>query len=519
MLAAVIILSAVAVLAPTLGVPAGAVQSPLPGPISGWKTAAGTDGRTYMADAQGRAVQLHGFNIKTDDPDVATDELLAAAGERGMDHLRLTVFWDALEPTEGNFDEAYLDKIVAALDRAQARGILVILDMHQDVFGPAFGSRGIPTWATRTDGLPFEEQEVWLLNYMQPAVQRAFNHLYEDADLRQFQIRAWMQIVNRVKSHPAILGYDLLNEPFGEFRPGEDLPTAAARVEREQLTPMFQRLTDAISAVDPDHWVMFEPPNLASIGIPTSLGPVVGPKVAFYPHMYDPAVEAATYTPGGTIVYNPEFFGAWAKAITPYPMANRLPMLVGEWGIAHPEADGMDSFVKDSMRVLDEVGMGWSMFNWCKGGGYCPLDADGNDRPSIGRIFAPYARAIAGAPTSSVWDPDSAELKVIYSDNAATGTTQIFLPVSRSYPNGYTVEASDPTGSWSHSFDAATGVLSVTVPDTGGAHAICVKPEGAPVGCAVPVAPTTTTTTRLGTTPVNVSPRSYPSVAAPRFTG
>ena len=67
--------------------------------------------------------------------------MLADAAARGMDHMRLVVFWDHLEPAQGEFDEAYLDEIVAAMDRAERHGILVILDMHQDVFGEAFGSR------------------------------------------------------------------------------------------------------------------------------------------------------------------------------------------------------------------------------------------------------------------------------------------------------------------------------------------------------------------------------------------
>jgi endoglycosylceramidase len=499
-----------------------AVQGSLPSDVTGWTTTVGTDGRVYLADTQGRARQLHGANHKTDDPDTLTDQLLAAAAERGLDHIRLAIYWDTLEPSPGVYDAAYLAKVTAALDRAEAHGLLVILDMHQDVFGPAFGFKGIPVWATRTDGAPYVQQPVWLLNYLQPAVQNAFEHLYEDADLRQAQIDVWVHVVEAVKDHPAVLGYDLLNEPFGKLRPGEDLATAAARVEREQMTPMFQRLTDAISAVDPHHWVLFEAPNLASIGVPSSLGQVTGPKVAFYPHMYDPAIEAATYTPGGTIAYNPEFFGVWAGAITPYTAAHPMPMLVGEWGIAHPEAGGMDAFVRDSLATLDRVSSGWSVFNWCMGDGYCPIDANGDDRPNISQIFAPYARAIAGAPTSSVWDPTTAELRVEFADNAATGATEIFVPESRSYPGGFRVEASD--ASFTQTFDAGTGVLSVTTPDTGGAHAICVKPTSAPVGCALPVVvPTTSTTTAGGTgTPTGSGAgtgTASPVVATPRFTG
>ncbi|MCX7620928.1 MAG: cellulase family glycosylhydrolase [Acidimicrobiales bacterium] len=494
----------------SIPVPADAVQSPLPGPVSGWSTTIGTDGRVYLADAQGRARQFHGANHKTTDPDTLTDELLADAAERGLDHIRLSIYWDALEPVDDVFDDVYLDRFIAAMDRAAAHGLLVIIDMHQDVYGPAFGSRGIPEWATRTDGVPFVPQSVWLLNYLQPAVQNAFEHLYEDGDLRADQMQVWLHVVDRVKGHPALLGYDLLNEPFGKFRPGEDFLTAAARVERTQLTPMYQRLTDAISAVDPDHWVFVEPPNLASLGVPSSLGPVAGPKVAVYPHMYDAAIEAATYTPGGVVQYDPTFFDKWFSAASAYPATYRVPLLVGEWGVAHPTAPGMDAFIRDSLVTLDRVGSGWSVFNWCRGDGYCPIDASGNDRPGIAQIFQPYARAIAGAPTFSRWDAASRVLTVQYTDNAANGPTEIFIPESRSYPDGWEVRTTAPPGAWTSTFDPATGVLSVTVERTGGSHAICVLPVDSPQPCDLYVPPAPAPRPPLATSPI---------LATPAFTG
>jgi endoglycosylceramidase len=454
-----------------------------PGPVASWDTTVGTDGRVYIADARGRALGFHGFNVKTSDPAVdASDQLLADAAARGMDHMRLTVFWDHLEPAQGRFDTAYLDAIVAAMDRAERHGLLVILDMHQDVYGEAFDSRGIPAWATRTDGLPYEPQDVWFLNYLQPAVQAAFEHLYEDPDLRQAQIDAWLHVVERVKRHPALFGYDLLNEPFGKIRPGEDLLTAAARVEREQLTPMYQRLTDAITEVDRHHWVFIEPPNLASLGVATSLGEVRGPKVALYPHMYDPNIESATYTPGGVVEYDPAFFDRWASSITTYTDRHPIPLLVGEWGIAHPDRPGMDAFVRDSLATLEEVGSGWTQFAWCRGTGYCPIDANGADRPGIGQIFQPYARAVAGAPTATRWDPEARELRVTFEDNDARGTTDIYVHAA-SFPEGWEVATTDPRRRWRQSFDDDTRVLSVRTPDTDDTHTICLRPRGTGGAC------------------------------------
>ena len=483
------------------------------GSVADWSTVTGTDGRVYIADAQGRALQFHGFNVKTSNPaEAVTDKLLAASAARGMDHLRLGFYWQDLEPKQGEFDETFLDQLVTVLDRAEKHGILVILDMHQDVYGEAFDSKGIPAWATRTDGLPFEAQSNWLLSYLQPAVQAAFDHLYEDADLRQAQIDAWLHIVQRVKGHPALLGYDLLNEPFGKQRDGEDILSAAPRVEREQLTPMFQRLTDAISNVDPDHWVFFEPPNLASLGIATSLGEVRGPKVAIYPHMYDSAIEAATYSTDGTIQLDPAFFDKWANAITGYVKKYPMPMLVGEWGLAHPEIKGMDEFVARTLETLDRTTSGWSVFVGCFGSGYCTMDEAGQARPAIGQIFQPYARAIAGRPIDTRWDGSARTLKLrLDGRSSASGATQIFLDEAGTYPDGYRVETSDADGTWEHT--TVGGILLVTTPRTDGPHAICVKPVSAPRGCSVADDAPSTPTTVPG---LNGTPRPAPRPAPAR---
>ena len=45
----VVVVTALTVLG-VLVAPAGAVQPPLPGPIAGWSTTTGTDGRVFIAD-------------------------------------------------------------------------------------------------------------------------------------------------------------------------------------------------------------------------------------------------------------------------------------------------------------------------------------------------------------------------------------------------------------------------------------------------------------------------------------
>lgn len=446
---------------------------------------AGTDGRGYIADAQGRALQLRGFNIKTRDPlKDASDDLLAAGQQRGFDLLRLSVYWDQFEPNKDQYDQAYLDAVGTVLDRAASHGISVIIDFHQDVFGAKFGDHGVPLWATRDDGLAYTQHEVWLQNYLEPAVQAAWDHLYEDPDLQQAQSDAWVTVAKRFQNKPAVLGYDLLNEPFGKLRTGEDLVAAATRVQAVQLTAMYQRLSDAMHAADPTHWIFFEAPNVASLGIPVALGKINGTKLAYYPHMYDSSIESATYAPGGEVTgFDATFFDKYEKAIRDYPMQYGYPTYFGEWGIAHPDKPGMDEFVARSLALMDRIGSGWTVFNWCKGEGYCPLDKDGKDRVAIGQIVQPWARAIAGSPTSFTWDPKARTLTVVFKDSAATGTTDLFVPTT-TYPEGFAVAASDAKDAWSSQTDTATNIVHVTTPKTGGTHTVCLAPKGSSATCA-----------------------------------
>ncbi len=491
--------------------PVGAVVTPPLESVPS-STVTGTDGRVYMADAQGRALQFRGFNTgKEMTATVAeiTPELMEAAADTGFDLMRLSWQWHKLEPTNDAWDEAYLGQVVAALDLAEGHGVSVILDNHQDVFGPAFGGNGVPEWATRDDGQPFVTNpgDPWFIATLQPAVQAAWEHLYEDADLRAEQIESVLRVVDRVVGHPALLGYDLLNEPFGKMRPGEDLLTAAVRVESTQLTAMYQRLADAIRTVDTTSWIFVHPPNVATLGARTHLGRIDDPKLAYYPHFYDLGLESGTtFDPAST------FHATWEGVIGHYPETYDVPTLVGEWGLPDPAIGGAGTFIDRSLAVMERMSSGWTVFSWCAGAGYCVLDAAGRLDPAWQRLVQAWPRAIAGAPTSSRWDPATRALHVVYRVRPGTsGPTEIVVPPSL-YPDGFTVETSLAGGTWTWEADEAAGRLRVAMPADGDPdRAICISPGGVPGGCVVPVeAPPDTDP---------VAPPAGPVEAEARFTG
>jgi endoglycosylceramidase len=369
-----------------------------------------------LTDRHGRVLTLHGWNIE--DKEHRGEEALTAVTERhlrdmraeGFDFARLLVFWDDLEPTPGHYSRSYLRKIERVLDWAERYDVKVVIDAHQDVFGPAFGHRGIPEWATRTDGLPFTAHpDDWFAEYFEPAVQRAFTHLYEDADLRRAQAAMWRTLAARFAHHPAVLGYDLVNEPMGESRPGEDLATAARRIERDQLTPMYNRLADAVRSADRDAWLFVEPTPIVGEGVPTGLGRVDDPRVVYAPHFYDTAMEAgADYDPGAG------WIEAYERAVTAYPKRYRVPVVVGEWGPPDSSLPHMNRFYRDAMASLGRYTSGWAGYVWCYGGGYCAADADGALRTNKELTAEPYAESVAGTVRSASYDTGSGVYRLTY---------------------------------------------------------------------------------------------------------
>ncbi|MFF5974363.1 cellulase family glycosylhydrolase [Streptomyces sp. NPDC012769] len=413
---------------------AGAVAASLLAPTATARAETGGeagDAIPVLADSHGRALTLRGWNVedKTNRGEAAlsaiTEKHFRDMRAKGFNFARLLVFWDDLEPRPGHYSRDYLRKIERVLDWAEKHEVRVLIDAHQDVFGPAFGHRGIPEWATRTDGLPFTPHpDDWFAEYFEPAVQRAFTHLYEDPDLRAAQARMWRVLAERFRDHPAVLGYDLINEPMGELREGEDLPTAARRIEREQLTPMYNRLADAVRSADRDGWVFVEPTPIVGEGVPTGLGRIDDPKVVYAPHFYNTGMEAgADYDPAARWIENYE------QAVTLYPKEYKVPVVVGEWGPLNNSLPNMNRFYRDAMASLGRYGSGWAGYVWCYGGGYCAVDGSGTFRTNKELTAEPYAEAVAGTVRSSSYDSGAGVYRLEY-DSARRGprVTELSLP-------------------------------------------------------------------------------------------
>jgi endoglycosylceramidase len=111
-----------------------------------------------MRDADGAAVIFHGVNVvyKVDpyipssgdfDPqDSLNDKDIADLKKWGMNFVRLGVMWEAVERTAGVYDDDYLTKVEALINKLGEAGIYTLVDMHQDVLARYMCGEGMPNF-------------------------------------------------------------------------------------------------------------------------------------------------------------------------------------------------------------------------------------------------------------------------------------------------------------------------------------------------------------------------------------
>jgi endoglycosylceramidase len=257
-----------------------------------------------LFDALGRQVLLRGVNFNHLGDYFLADPALPNVAELGPDDwddaaalgmsvIRLVTTWSAWEPERDRFDEAYLGRVRAAVAEAGARGMYVVIDMHQDawskfVFTPAgetcpegtrhqIGWDGAPAWATFTDGeptcTPGSRED-------SPAVRRAWDNFYANRDgIRDELAELWGRIAREFAADPVVAGYDLINEPGN---------ASSGRNTREGLTAFYRSAIRAIRDAEadvgsPGHVIFFEPSVYAEL---PDFQLSEDPNLIFAPHNY-----------------------------------------------------------------------------------------------------------------------------------------------------------------------------------------------------------------------------------------
>jgi len=458
------------------------------------------DGR--FVDGAGRQVILHGINVQ--EKSKAKNylswhgpEQFAAMREWGFNCVRLLISWDGLEPAPGKYDETYLAGVDQRIAWAKEQGLYVLLDMHQDLYGVKFGN-GAPLWATLDEGKPHVAGgAVWSDAYLtSAAVQTAFDNFWankpgpDGVGIQDRFALAWRYVAQRYADEPAVLGYDLLNEPFlGSRAPGAyllafakaaallapaqdpaavtvaglvqqwsgvagraalmqrlaDVQLYAAIVdaagpvfqefERTALSAMYRRVGEAIRQVDRNHVLFIEGSVSANIGIPAGVEPLTGSDgatdalQAFAPHAYDIVTDTpeASQANGARVELIFSRRGETSKRLG-------LPMLIGEWGAYYGSPDTLPA-ARVVVRQLEKLLCGdtyWDFHEGILNAAYFKM------------LKRPYPQAVVGALLSYHADPETGLFECAWKENGdATEPTCIYVP-DVWYPRGHETSVSPP---------------------------------------------------------------------------
>ncbi|NVB40008.1 cellulase family glycosylhydrolase [Pseudenhygromyxa sp. WMMC2535] len=447
-----------------------------------------------IVDADNRALIFHGINVHNASkyqadrlPTITQDDVARMAHDWGFNVVRLLIFWDAIEPEPGIYDDAYLAAIGERMAWFADEDIAVILDMHQDVYSEAFCCDGAPTWAIFDDGEAFEQQSLWSANYLQPAVQHAFDNFWAGdggahPELQEHYVLAWQHVAETFAGTPNLIGYDLMNEPFpgtawefGDIDAAE--PSAAvAAWGQDALTPFYARMTAGIREIDEDSWIFIEPRyGAAAAGRPAVLGHVedpraAGPRIVYFPHLYP--IEAEVF--GAWSASNPTLDN-WESAREAEQAELGGAVMLGEFGIM-PDWDFGPELLEDILTMADRATSGWTYWSYDTNGRGI-IDPMGEERPAAAVLTRPYARAVAGTPLVHVYDAHTRELHLEFEHRqGVSGPTEIYIPQSRWYPEGWELVVDDPEGSWTSEWDAAREVLSLTTDPGESPHVVELRP-------------------------------------------
>jgi len=395
------------------------------------------------------------------------EEVIKKFSASGFNLIRLGFTWAKLEPEPGKYNDEYLDRVEEIINLCEKYDIYVFLDMHQDLYSPTINGDGAPKWATLTDGFKSHPTRfVWAEDYFWGiACHRAFdnfwNNMYVNGKgLQDRYADCWAHVVERLGDKDAVIGFDVLNEPF----PGTDggkcfrkIITGATKtilfdknVNRKKLIkdaiskdrvekvldhityPVLHKATEGCNKIiynfDTNRYALFlkkistairqknhdkllflENTYYSNLGIPYSAPPIEidgkrDPQQVFAPHAYDFMVDTPEYKyanngrVGG-------IFGEHKKSQERLDM----PVIVGEWGGFGSDSD--DSWLSHIVYLLGVFDSNkWSNTYWQYMSSFF-------DSPLMKVFIRPYPTAILGEIESYNYNYDSKTFTLFFNQN------------------------------------------------------------------------------------------------------
>ncbi len=427
------------------------------------QNAGNTDtGSAMFYDQLGRTLILHGVSLYTnDDPGGYTrynsNSAKRIINEWGFNTVRMFWSWNAIEPDSAVFAPDKLDSIVKVVEAFTHEGIYVVMAVNSTATSSQDKLRG--TWQAPTGDVPDDPS---LPGNTNPAQQEATRRFWDYTNYPYLQdefIKASKYIAARLKDNPYVLGYDIMNEPWGD---GVTSTLLNTNLESELLPTFYQKYITAMRSVEPDKYIFFEPYVLFNHRELTNFEsrlPVIrddrngNKRLSFAPHCYllDPAINTIQ---NSYDIYLDDLKNKYALI----QQQQQTPVYIGEWSnIDYPNFPDAENYLNKHLEAFDAIQASWSYFGF-----FPPTPDDLSDYPALNIASRVYPMATSGKLKAYSYSLSSKQFNMSYvNDNALNTSTEIFLP-KRYFPNGYNLTVSG-VSDYTTVFDDLRNVLKIKV--------------------------------------------------------
>ncbi|MDP4200526.1 MAG: cellulase family glycosylhydrolase [Bacteroidota bacterium] len=432
-------------------------------------------------------------------------DLLWACGWRV---LRLAFIWSALEPTcnpeSPEYDESYMASFFEYVDLLIEKGFLIILDLHQDLVGKAYGGSGMPDWVRSdkaADQTLLPNTALWGLNYLfNRHLRRTFTDFWSNdltnsavtPPLVHFAVRdRYLDMVERVAeeaaTRPGVFGIEIFNEPHPA--------TIESREFEEEILPKFyEGATERIRRHSQQTFALLAPQSDWNVNVGGKEQESYlrmasrDHRAVFAYHYYDSLLTGF----GGYIFHD--------SKRDEYVAAQRA-------GVASARSKGMAPFLTEFgarqnwMRPVVRRQMNWqyeaieqalvSATYWNVNLYNTPETFDGfmredfsllgvNQEPrNLDIACRPYVMAASAEPVHMQFNIRSKEFELLLRGRPMAGPTVIYVPVEKlhplqpvHYPGGFELEYSGR-----HSQSMILNELSITLDPELDMHRIFIRPK------------------------------------------
>ena len=385
-----------------------------------------------IVDSSGRAVLLRGFNDDallqvggSPTPSQMTESDAALMQAEGFDVVRLPISWSRLEPAPGRFSQSYLKRIASLVSLCARHHLYVVLDMHTEDFGVAFGGSGAPAWlsvpAVPDLKLPFLSP-AWQ-RHVSPAVNAALAYFWIYPNWQKLYWQAWAKVAAEFRGNSAVAGYDLYNEPH-------PFPVPPAIFETHILWPFYATGIKDLARVDPNHLFIVEGDLFGDL--PTAIRPLAVRNLIYSTHLYSGSILPPTFQ-GNQAPLRAELKQGVKEA-------NQLPAAfwVGELGIDHHRSIAA-SWARAEIALSNQYLTGWAWWQWNDLGGWGVKKGDGPpDTAWLDVLAQPFVRSAPGILSRLRYETKTATLTASVNDPGSDRTLLVSWPSSIGTPRSLT---------------------------------------------------------------------------------